>query len=362
MGALLAEPTAVLWAAAVGWGLLGLAWSPDRAQGFDELGQIRWGLLGLALWPVIEYRTVLMGALIVGLHLGQTMQVTHGIGVLADIEWLRWNRMPGRWSGWWDPVVGGTLLVGLLGLHLPAAAWGTGRWRMMGLVGSACAAGGIVATGTRGAWLAALGLVGLAAVGIWWRSKRRLALAGAVLAMVFVLGASVAGIAVLAGTGLTDRVESAWTEIGNAVREGDFSTDTGARIGMALWAAEAWESHPVVGVGTGGYQSWVLANVPRKNGQELRVHAHAHNALLHIAATGGLVGVSIALLFYGSAVSSAMRCVPGDGPAGYRDGPAMALLGLGLVSAFDPIHLNAQTGALLAVLVVLRLPNRPSVR
>jgi len=97
-------------------------------------------------------------------------------------------------------------------------------------------------------------------------------------------------------------------------------------------------------------------------GEPVRTHAHAHNALLHIAATGGLVGVGLALLVFGSAVSSAMRFVPGDGPAGYRDGPAMALLGLGLVSAFDPIHLNAQTCALLAVLVVLRLPNRPSVR
>jgi hypothetical protein len=64
-----------------------------------------------------------------------------------------------RNSGWWDPVVGGSLLVGALGLHLPAAVMGSGRWRWVGIAGATVTIVAIGATGTRGAWLAAGGLV-----------------------------------------------------------------------------------------------------------------------------------------------------------------------------------------------------------
>ncbi len=360
LGGLVVSKTTALWAMAVLWGLLALAWSPDRGQGLDELSNVRWSALGLMLWPLMQHRALLLAALAIGLHIGQATQLMHGLGVLIDEPSLRWNRMPGRWSGWWDPVVGGTLLVGLLGLHLPAAAWGRGGWRLAGLAGSAAAVAGIVATGTRGAWLASMGLVGLVALGWWWKSKNRLKVGGAAVALVLILGAAAAGVGVVAGgSGLSQRVESAWTEINRAIDERDFTTDTGARIGMAIWAAEAWRSAPVHGVGTGGYKQWVLQNVEGPSGQRVGVHAHAHNGLLHIAATGGLIGLVLMLLVYASAVSSAGRYEPGDGVIGYRDGPMFALLGLGLVSAFDPFHLNTQTCALFAVLVVLRLPNRP---
>lgn len=364
-GSLLACTTAGLWLLAVVWGLLGLLWSPDRALGLDELALVRWSALGLMLWPLMQHRVLLLAAVAIGLHIGQVTQVMHGVGVLIDEPSLRWNRMPGRWSGWWDPVVGGTLLVGLLGLHLPAAAWGRGGWRLAGVLGSAAAVAGIVATGTRGAWLAAMGLVGLVALRWWWKSKNRLAVGGAAVALVLILGASAAGVGVVAGgSGLSQRVESAWTEINRAIDERDFTTDTGARIGMAIWAAEAWGSAPVHGVGTGGYKRWVLDHVEGPGGATggpVGVHAHAHNGLLHVAATGGFIGLGLVLLLYASAISSAGRYEPGDGVAGYRDGPMFALLGLGLVSAFDPFHLNTQTCALFAVLVVLRLPNRPRV-
>ncbi len=358
-GSMLLSTTALAVALAVAWGLLGLLWSPDRAQGLDELGVVRWVALAFMLWPLMEHRALLLGAVIIGLHVGQFTQLMHGLGVVFDISELRYNRMPGRWSGWWDPVVGGTLLVGLLGLHLPAAAWGRSGWRLVGVLGSASAAAGIVATGTRGAWLAAMGLVGLTAIAWWWRSKHKLAVAGAALALVFILGAVAAGVGVLGGDGLGQRVESARVEITRAIEERDFTTDTGARIGMALWAWEAFESAPIHGVGTGGYQAWVLEHVRAPDGRPVNVHAHAHNGLAHIAATGGVIGLLLMLHVYVRALAGAARFERGDGPPGYRDGPLWAMLGLGLVSAFDPFHINAQTCALFAVLVVLRLPNRP---
>src|SRR5690606_40313370 len=61
-----------------------------------------------------------------------------------------WNRLPGRNSGWWDPVIAGSLLTAALGLHLPAALWGKKVWRALGIAGCAITLPGILATGTRG--------------------------------------------------------------------------------------------------------------------------------------------------------------------------------------------------------------------
>ena len=206
-------------------------------------------------------------------------------------------------------------------------------------------------------------------VGAWRLAHRGLARqrgrdrgtgAGAALALAFVLTASAVGVGVVAGgSGLGQRVESAWTEIERAMNAGDFTTDTGARIGMAIWAGQAFANRPVAGVGTGGYQAWVRRHVEGPEGRPVGVHAHAHNGLAHIAATGGVIGAVLCLLVLACAVSSAGRFVEGDGPMGYAQGPVFAMLGLALVSAFDPFHLNTQTCALFATLVVLRMSNRP---
>ncbi|VAX36883.1 hypothetical protein MNBD_PLANCTO03-267, partial [hydrothermal vent metagenome] len=124
------------------WTLLALAsrlWSfglhtPLNTWG-DEFGSLRFGFLLIALWPVADRRALLLGAIVLGFALGQLSQLSHGIGLAFDIDWMTWNRLPGRNSGWWDPVVGGSLLTAALGLHLPAALWGRGLWRILGIVG-----------------------------------------------------------------------------------------------------------------------------------------------------------------------------------------------------------------------------------
>lgn len=357
-GALIFNPVAVLLLLWIAWSLIGLIWSPDRSQGLSELGAVRWAAVAIVLWPVAERRAWLLAALIAGFHLGQLTQLAHGLGVVFDIPALRWNRMPGRWSGWWDPVVGGSLLTALVGLHLPAAAWGRGWWRVAGLLGSAAGVAGVVATGTRGAWLATAALVGLVCIAACWRSAHRVRTVGILLLLVAVTGGVVG---VVGGQGLKTRVQDGVREVSRALEAGDYSSDTGARLGMAFWAWEAASTHPIAGVGTGGYRAWVQEAPinPAIDAARHRIHAHAHNSLLHIAATGGAVSILLALALFGFALHSAARFVPGDGPPGYRDGPLFALLGLALVSAFDAIHINAQTAALLGALVALRLSNRP---
>ncbi len=358
---LLVQPPVILilvWAA---WGALSLLWSDDPARGFDQYSHARWFGAIVCLWPVVERRSLLLGAIALGIALGQLSQVGHAVGSALGVEWLTWPRLSGRNSGWWDPVVGGSILTAALGLHLPAAAWGRGKWRALGIAGSLASLAGIAATGTRGAWIAAAALVVLVALAAGWRAARwrGLALAGAAAGVLVV--AACAGAWTLGGQALRDRIVTARAEVTAALRDGEYNSDTGARIAMAGWAAAAFAERPLTGTGAGGYRPWVERRLASQgvDPASRSVHDHAHNALLHTAATAGLPGLLVALAFVAAVLRGAVRRLPGDGPAGYADGPFWSLAGLLLVSAFDVVHMNAQTGAILAALTLLSMPWRP---
>ncbi|MEN0020554.1 MAG: O-antigen ligase family protein, partial [Planctomycetota bacterium] len=353
------------------WAALALLWSGDRGLGLSELGQFRWVLVMLALWPVIETRAMLVRVFAIGAALGVGVQVADLVGrSIPAFDFLAWDRKPGRVSGWWDPVVGGSLLVAVLGLHLPAAITGRGWVRGIGIAGAAWTALGIALTGTRGAWLAAIGLVALALLWAAWIAGRRALVPIMIAAVLAIIVAAAASLTI--GSQLGARAEAAQSEISRAIEERDFNSDTGARLLMAWKAGEAFADHPLHGVGTGGYMAWAYEDLERQDivtraqiddGSALGVryiHPHAHNALLHVAATQGLIGLLLAGSVMGVAMRSSTRHVPGDGLPGERDGVTFALLGLLLVSAFDAVHINAQTGAVLALLLVCRSPHRPA--
>src|ERR1043165_6589414 len=140
-----------LWA---GWQCLSIRWSPDPKQGYRDLSANRWGWEMWFLWTVLPYRAWFIRALVAGFLCANLAQLVHGIGVHFGIHSLQFPRMPDRNSGWWQPVVGGSMLTAALGLHLPAAVMGIGRTRWLGLAGSVVTLAGIFATGTRGAWIA----------------------------------------------------------------------------------------------------------------------------------------------------------------------------------------------------------------
>ncbi len=347
----LAQPLSTLTAAFILWNLVSLLWSPDAPLGLRQAGLARWALTVIALWPVITARQSLILSLAAGLLCGSFSQALHAIGTHWGIEAIRWDRAPDRNSGWWKPVVGASMLVGALGLHLPAALRGAGLVRWVGLGGVSITALGIVATGSRGAWIAAALLIvagTISAIRASARPRRAIwALASAAVVLALVLGLAWPRI----GPAVLRRFELARTEIRDAVEHGNYASDTGARIAMARWAALAYAAHPIVGVGAGGYQAWVRsqqADTP----EPTPVHAHAHNSALHIAATTGTIGLALAL----GALALALRnaAIWGRrGPTPYEAGPLFALIGLVLVSPFDPVHLNAQTSAFLATLLVL---------
>jgi len=348
------------------WMLLGLAsrlWTLGGADAWvAEIGVVRFGIVLLAMWPVADRRALLLGAIGAGFALGQVSQVSQALGVAMDLPVPTWNRLPGRNSGWWDPVVGGSLLTAVLGLHLPAALWGRGPWRALGLVGSGVTLLGILATGTRGAWLGAGGLVALSLLAAVVRIRPRGRMVRSALALVAALAVGGVLCWLTIGGQLAARWRAGRDEIAGALERQEFQTDTGARLLMAWWAVEALGERPLTGTGLGGYEAWSRAQVLERglDPAARHYHAHAHNALLQVGATLGVPGLLLALAFVVLALAGSARRQPGDGPPGYADGPCFALLGLLLVSGFDSVQVNSQTAALLAVLLVFAVRARPS--
>lgn len=356
------QPLFLLVLAFILWQTVALAWSPDPWAGLeDEVGANRWVWSMLALWPVIERRRWLIAAFAVGFLFGHVTQVIHGLGVHFDIDWMQWDRKPHRNPGWWGPVVSGSILAGALGLHLPAALMGRGRWRLVGIAGSLVTMLGIVATGTRGGWIAGAGLVlvvGMVAVFTARRRRRSLA----PLALGLMLACLAAGAAWLTiGESVQRRFQAGVREVAGAIEHKRFRTDTGARLLMWWWAAEALSERPLTGIGTGGYRAWTIANLERQgiDPSERNLHAHAHSAPFHIAATTGLIGLALASAAALVAVRGGFKGLPPPGLEGYDAGPGFAIIGILLAGAFDPVHLNSQSGAHLAILFSLSLWPRP---
>ena len=362
---LILQPLLLVVLAWVFLSLASRAWTLGTAGAwFEEFGSLRFAWVLLALWPVADRRALLLASLAAGFAFGQCSQLAHalGLGPALHLDWLTWHRLPGRNSGWWDPVVGGSLLTAVLGLHLPAALWGRGPWRALGVAGSGATLLGILATGTRGAWIAAFGLLAVALLAGLLRIKppRRMVRTAGVLLGILALGGVIAWLAF--GDQLAARSRDARDEIAAAIEHKQFQSDTGARLLMAWWAVEALRERPLLGTGLGGYEAWTRAHTLEQgiDPATRNYHAHAHNALLHAGATLGVPGLLLALAFIALALAGSTRRQPGDGPPGYADGPTFALVGLLLVGAFDSIHVNAQTAELLAVLLLFAMQASPA--
>ncbi len=344
------------------WWALTLAWSPDRGAGIEEVGTVRFALALALLWPVLDRRRLLTWALAAGLLAGNVSQVLHAIGTHTGVHALTWPRMPDRNSGWWDPVVGGSLLCAALGLHLPGAVAGMGRERLAHAACALVTLAAIFASGTRGAWIAAAALLVLVgSIALWTRrhEARRALRSPVVLAIAGGAVLLAVGIGAVIGPGVARRAAHGYSEVAAAVREGRYQSDTGARLLLAGWAVRATGEHPAGGVGAGGFRAWVRDHL-RAQGVDpdtRAVHAHAHNALLHASATTGVPG---AALLIGLVVTGMLAGRPRPGESWGRDaGPCVALLGLALVSAFDTVQVNAQTAALLFTLLALCNDLRP---
>lgn len=353
----------VLWGC---WQSASLLWSPDYRYGGQEFVKLRWMALIFVLWPVMDRRAWLIAALAAGLLCGHLAQLSTALGRAWEISALvypfngsdfPWGNDPDRNGGWYHPLIAGSMFVASLGLHLPVAVMGKGRVRWLAAAASAVVIAGILATGTRSAIVGAAALiVGVLAIAAW---RGRSQLVKPLLVGVVIAGVGVGAGALLVGDKVVRRFDLAASQFRGAVERGEFNTDVGARVAMAAAAGQAVLDHPIAGVGAGGFSSvykpWLAAR--GIDPASVRTFDHAHNALLHVAATTGLVGLTLVALVALAVFVAAFRGLPGLGT--YHAGPAFALLGLLLVSPIDPVQLNQQTAALLLLLVALCPPAGP---
>lgn len=336
------QPAVLIALAMAAWTGVTLLWSPDPAQGADEVARLRWLVLPGLIFPVIERRASLAAALACGMIVAGVAQLVSGFDALRPpFE----TRFPGRVSGWWDPVVAGSMQCAGVGLFLPAALRGVGRPRWFGLAGLGVALAGVLASGTRGAWIAAGVLVLVAAPLILRRAPR--ARRGTTLRVLGV-GAVVLGAAAwMQRDAIGDRIGQARAELA-AAAAGDLDTMTGARIAIMRLALESGVTRPW-GLGAGGVRSTAV----ERFGPE---HAaagmdHAHSSPLHLFGTTGLPGLLLGVLFVWTVWRASRRAEAEADPI--ASGLPYALLGLMLAGQFDAVHLNTQTCALLGALAAL---------
>lgn len=243
------------------------------------------------------------------------------------------------------------MLTGALGLHLPAAMMGRGCMRLVGIVLSIVTLVAILMIGTRGAWIAAAGLIVIVAgIAMWTSRQRGRLLAGLGVAALILLAAGI-----YLREPIMSRVHNAHDEITRAFEEKEYTTSTGTRIIMYWWAIEAFVEHPIAGVGAGGYHAWIDRHLIEQgiDPADRRVLDHAHCAVLHVAATSGTVGLVIAGAFIVCALRGAFAYVGREQLGTYLAGPGFALVGLLLISVFDSVHVNTQSAALTAALLGL---------
>lgn len=352
------QPVVLVGLALAGMMGLSLLWSSDPVAGLENMSELRWLAMIGFVYPVIEHRRVLLACLCAGFVLGHVAQVIDAYNGFGNV-WLYnalWHE-PSRVSGWWDPAVGGSLLVGVLGLHLPAALIGRGRWRVLGVLGSLFAIAGIIATGTRGAWIASIGLIGLSLVWAVIRcmkssknSTKRFSWTVGVVAAVLVGAASLMLSVPKVGSvfeSANSRIQETQVEISRAM-EGDLGSFTGARISMGTQAVRAGVEHPLLGLGAGGFRDWMET----QTAETLDDHAHAHSWVLQLWSEHGIPGVCIgAVLVLVLIVNAWATARAGGHPYDYA--ALGAIIGLLIVSAFDSILMNVNTAAMLGALAAL---------
>ena len=271
------------------------------------------------------------GALIVGLHAMREYMsgAPSSVGFITNT-----GEVVGRLTaGFSQPNQLGGFLVLLVPLAITCALLAR-RWRGLFAFAAFAAAVGVYGSYSRGA------LIGLALVPFVFMRGWRLWVVGPLVALVVVLAAP------------------------NLVRERfatltSSSSEVATRVDIWRTALNVWESHPVIGVGLGGFpQAYAEARLPGKvflPSTVFQPPPHAHDVFLQLLAEQGILGFIAFVAILVAAVRTTLRLRRS------RDGPTR-LLGSGLLAAliaflvhnlFDVTFEDPQTGLYVFVLLGL---------
>jgi O-antigen ligase len=319
-------------------------------------------LLPPALWPVLEIAPWLVGASLLGV-LGQ-----HVAQILQALDWVNLRAgkdPPGRLGGFNHPIQTGAWCVTAMCWHLAALLTKAGRLRVLSAVGIVAAAAGLVATQSRGPWLAAATVVPAALVVIAVRrpSARRPAVIMAVIGL-----AVVAGAWPIAGGFVRSRAEAALREYREARAGGAYETSVGLRVAQYGWAWDMFTRAPIFGLGAGGFRAALrdeptyLEAIERAKGDPAVIDSltrdHPHNTTLHVLATTGAIGGAFLLAVLVATLIDAVRDRP-DHP--YADGALFVVIAWMIGAQFDAYHLSGQYLGILMAAIGLTLPSRDRV-
>ena len=257
-------------------------WGEDQTQSLGV--EIRY-LLFIPLYLYLRDQPLAGPILLKGSLIGALV-----LGVQALYETLAAGGM--RVEGAYGPLILGGFAVLLMAFS--GVAWSAFRgspWRWLTIPASLASWFALTASGTRGAYLAAVAMLFLA---VALRFHRR----GGVLALFVSVGLVVGTYS--ASDVVSSRVDHAVNEVKGyfsledpAAYEGRLSS-SGARL--ELWRA-GWlmfKEHPVLGVGSDNFRPYAAEQAAAGLvHHDMRDFSHAHNAYVHLLAEKGLLGAGL---------------------------------------------------------------------
>jgi O-antigen ligase len=153
--------------------------------------------------------------------------------------------------------------------------------------------GGILVSGSRGVWIA-LAAACLVTLLLYDRHKA---------AIFFVSIISVCILVTISSSALRERASSIVTSFYTE----DVKGSTGTRVELWKGSLLVFKQHPLLGVGTGNYQSSIEDLVREKKIMEPSVAMHAHNIYFQALATRGIIGFVLTAGFLVALIKWGMR-------------------------------------------------------
>ena len=358
------RPFRALWipwliAAWIVWTGASIAWSPDPIQGWEELRSFRMALIPLLLWPVLIHPKLLLGGMLAGVAAQQLMQAFQGL------EWfgLDASDTMGRLGGLMHPITTGLWSGVGATFWLAVILCGRSRWRWLAIVPLGASMLSLLATGSRGPWLAAAVVLPVMVIGLTI-ARREARLPGAIMIAAGLMGAGI--LWPIVGDSVRARLDAAATELERAVEEEVYTTSVGLRIGQTRWCLELIGDAPLIGHGAGAFETAQQEVESHQRAVERRpdkttylTRGQPHSTPLHVLVTTGALGGAIAALVIGLSLWRAARMTLGR--RRWRDAePLMAAVPFAIVlwvigSFFDSYHLSGDRAGLLFVLAAMAI-------
>jgi O-antigen ligase len=354
--ALLREPLTWALLAWAAWQAASMLWSREPVEGFDEFQAMRMLATPLLIWPILDRAPFLIAAFLVGVF------ATNVVQGLQLAGWLPVDD-PGRHGGWLHPIQTGALCLAAACWHFAAALWTRGMRRWLSIIALAAALGGLLASGSRGPWIAAAVTLPLEAIVLMVRrpSLRR---AGLVVVAASLLLLTIA--VVMARQPILERIDRTVQELQQESGQRDAATSGGLRLAMWSWAYDMFRAQPLKGIGAGSYRA-VQQELPayrellerQPADAEYFNRTHPHSIYLYALACTGVVGAALLAVVLLILLRQCWRDRPDHW---YADGNFFVLVSWLLGAIFECYNLEGTMMGLFGLLCAVTMRLRPPPR